>query len=147
MTPRLSHGDVVDGERDVVEQPFRRARSVRRRNGFAAWPGKGIARAPVVDAEHATGASGGTAMGGFRRLHRPGVDLYAVSHLNGSDLVPLTVAEIRRLLDALLPYPRADRDPVTHALKWSAWRRRRQAVARRCHYRKRSSGHDPLLEY
>lgn len=26
------------------------------------------------------------------------------------------------------------------------WRRHRQAVARRCHYRKRSSGHDPPLE-
>ncbi|WP_235192975.1 winged helix-turn-helix transcriptional regulator, partial [Streptomyces viridochromogenes] len=36
---------------------------------------------------------------------------------------------------------------VTHALKWSAWRRRRQAIARRCHYRKRSSEHEPLLEH
>ncbi|MFE2650761.1 hypothetical protein ACFXGY_12580, partial [Streptomyces sp. NPDC059346] len=66
---------------------------------------------------------------------------------NGSALVPLTVAEIRRLLDTLLPHPRADHDPVTHALNWSAWRRRRQAIARHCHYRKRSSGHEPLLEY
>ncbi|MEV5156614.1 IS701 family transposase [Streptomyces werraensis] len=66
---------------------------------------------------------------------------------NGSALVPLTVAEIRRLLDTPLPRPRADHDPITHALKWSAWRRRRQAVARRCHYRKRSSRHEPLLEY
>jgi hypothetical protein len=66
---------------------------------------------------------------------------------NGSALVPLTVAEIRRLLDAVLPHPRADRDPVTHALKWSAWRRQRQAVAHHCHYRKRSSRHEPLLEY
>ncbi|MFI5821260.1 transposase [Streptomyces rishiriensis] len=57
------------------------------------------------------------------------------------------MAEIRRLLDALLPHPRADRDRVAHTLKWSAWRRRRQAIARRCHYRKRSSGHEPLLEY
>lgn len=58
-----------------------------------------------------------------------------------------TVAGIRRRLDTLLPRPRADHDPITHALKWSGWRRRRQAVARRCHYRKRSSRHEPLLEY
>ncbi|MGX1114867.1 hypothetical protein RKD37_000230 [Streptomyces ambofaciens] len=51
------------------------------------------------------------------------------------------------LLDTLLPHPRGDHDPVAHALKWSAWRRRRQAVAHHCHYRKRSSGHEPLLEY
>ncbi|MFC9061946.1 hypothetical protein ACFTXB_28520 [Streptomyces sp. NPDC057074] len=40
-----------------------------------------------------------------------------------------------------------DRDPVIHALNWSAWRRHRQAIARHCHYRQRSSGHEPLLEY
>ena len=56
-------------------------------------------------------------------------------------------ADIRRLLDAPLPHPRADRGPVTHALKWSVRRRRRQAVTCRCHYRKRRSGHEPLLEY
>ncbi|MFD7750314.1 hypothetical protein [Streptomyces sp. NPDC059809] len=57
------------------------------------------------------------------------------------------MAEIRRLLDTLLPRPRAIHDPVTHALNWSAWRRRHQAIARHCHYRKHSSGHEPLLEY
>ncbi|MEU9357984.1 amino acid adenylation domain-containing protein [Streptomyces sp. NPDC048301] len=48
--------------------------------------------------------------------------------------IELTVAEVRRLLAA-----RAPRDPRahTHALSWSHWRRRRQAVARRCHYRRR----------
>ncbi|TYR55025.1 hypothetical protein FY004_25210 [Streptomyces parvus] len=46
----------------------------------------------------------------------------------------VTVAEVRRLLAAdLSPDPRAR----THALSWSRWRRQRQAVARRCHYRRR----------
>jgi hypothetical protein len=51
---------------------------------------------------------------------------------NGSDvLAPLTVAEIRRLLaaDSLPPtYPRR----TGHALNWSRWRRRHQAIATRC---------------
>lgn len=48
--------------------------------------------------------------------------------------IELTVAEVRRLLAA-----RAPRDPRAHipALSWSHWRRRRQAVARRGHYRRR----------
>ncbi|GFH70531.1 MULTISPECIES: hypothetical protein [Streptomyces] len=57
------------------------------------------------------------------------------------------MAEIRRLLDTHLPHSGADHDPVTHALNWSAWRRRHQAIARPCHYQKRSAGHEPLLEY
>ncbi|WP_146087654.1 hypothetical protein [Thermomonospora echinospora] len=58
-----------------------------------------------------------------------------------------TLAEIRRLLDVLLPAPRPDRNQRQHALNWSRWRRR-QATARRRHYQRRtSSGHDFLLEY
>ncbi|MFG2133178.1 hypothetical protein ACGFNV_36140 [Streptomyces sp. NPDC048751] len=51
--------------------------------------------------------------------------------------------QIRRLLDALLSHPRPHQDRQLHALNWSHWRRHRQAIARRCHYRRRtSSGHD-----
>jgi hypothetical protein len=50
------------------------------------------------------------------------------------DLIPLTVPEVRRLLWRLLwrqlPPPGA-------VLAWSRWRRRHQATARRCHYRRR----------
>ncbi|SCE55199.1 hypothetical protein GA0115245_15004, partial [Streptomyces sp. di188] len=51
-----------------------------------------------------------------------------------AEVIALTVAEVRRLLAAHAP-----RDPRarTRALSWSRWRRRRQAVARRCHYRRR----------
>ncbi|WP_398937571.1 hypothetical protein [Streptomyces sp. IB201691-2A2] len=39
------------------------------------------------------------------------------------------------------PHPRLG--PVAHALNWSLWRRRHQAAARRCHYRRSaSSGND-----
>jgi len=50
-------------------------------------------------------------------------------------LVPLTVPEVRHLLWAL----GTARSPA-HAqaiLAWSDWRRRHQARARRCHYRRR----------
>ncbi len=55
-------------------------------------------------------------------------------------LVPLSVPEARRLLEVALPLPA--RSPMArHA--WSVWRRHHQAIARRCHYRRRSLGHDP----
>ena len=53
--------------------------------------------------------------------------------------IELTVAEVRRLLAACRPQPphlRGHRGRH-HALSWSNWRRRRQAVARRCHYLRR----------
>jgi hypothetical protein len=51
-----------------------------------------------------------------------------------AELLPLTVAEIRRLLAALV-WRLAD-DPGV-VLAWSGWRRRHQARARRCHWRRR----------
>lgn len=50
-------------------------------------------------------------------------------------LIALTLNEIRRLFTRLLPNP----PPLaTHILRWSKWRRRHQAVARACHYRRRN---------
>jgi SRSO17 transposase len=47
------------------------------------------------------------------------------------DLVPITCPELQHLLAAtVLPAPRRDPEHITH---WSWWRRRHQAVARRCH--------------
>jgi hypothetical protein len=51
-----------------------------------------------------------------------------------AELLPLTVSEIRRLLAALV-WRLAD-DPSV-VLAWSGWRRRHQARARRCHWRRR----------
>ncbi|MFG6202054.1 hypothetical protein [Nonomuraea sp. JJY05] len=51
------------------------------------------------------------------------------------DRIPLTLPEIRWLLAALvLTRPHS----ATHVLRWSDWRRRHQATARRCHYQRRS---------
>ncbi len=50
------------------------------------------------------------------------------------DLLPPTVPEVRRLLWRLLW---AQPPPAAHVLAWSTWRRRHQARARRCHYRRR----------
>ncbi|MEW2118939.1 transposase [Streptomyces sp. NPDC005474] len=57
---------------------------------------------------------------------------------NGSCLAPLTVAEVRRLL-ATVHSPIAVHQSLisARALSWSRRRRRRQAVARRCHYQRR----------
>ena len=51
-----------------------------------------------------------------------------------SDLIPLTRNEIRKLFTGLrlqLPAPRLQ-------LHWSRWRRRHQATAQACHYRRRA---------
>jgi hypothetical protein len=49
-------------------------------------------------------------------------------------LIPLTVPEVRRLLWGVVwrAFP-----SVEHVLAWSTWRRHHQAVAKRCHYRRR----------
>jgi hypothetical protein len=54
----------------------------------------------------------------------------------GGESVALTVAEIRHLLIALVLTPIS---VTAHVLGWSAWRRRVQARARRCHYQRRNT--------
>ena len=49
-------------------------------------------------------------------------------------LIPLTRHEIRRLFTGLSQQP----PPPSLQLKWSRWRRRHQATAQACHYRRRS---------
>ena len=51
-----------------------------------------------------------------------------------ASLIPFTVPEVRRPLCRLIWQPRASPEV---ALAWSHWRRRHQARARRCHYRRR----------
>jgi SRSO17 transposase len=50
------------------------------------------------------------------------------------DMIELTVNEIRRLINILLTRPTRS---VTYRLRWSRWRRRHQARARRAHYARR----------
>jgi hypothetical protein len=52
-------------------------------------------------------------------------------------LIPLTCNEIQHLFAALARQPTRDR---THRLRWSWWRRRQQARARACHYRRQANG-------
>jgi hypothetical protein len=52
----------------------------------------------------------------------------------GDDLLPLTVSEVRRLLYHLVWQVARS---VQHVLAWSVWRRRHQARAKACHYRRR----------
>jgi SRSO17 transposase len=53
-------------------------------------------------------------------------------------LIPLTRNEIRRLFTGLLARPL----PASLQLHWSRWRRRHQAIARACHYRRRTLNHE-----
>ncbi|HEY6793466.1 MAG TPA: hypothetical protein VI248_02150 [Kineosporiaceae bacterium] len=48
-------------------------------------------------------------------------------------LIPLTLAEIRRLLALVHRGEQA----IAHGLHWSTWRRSHQSQARRAHFRKR----------
>ena len=50
------------------------------------------------------------------------------------DMIELTVNEIRRLINVLLIRPTRS---ITYRLRWSNWRRRHQARARRAHYARR----------
>jgi hypothetical protein len=52
-------------------------------------------------------------------------------------LIPLTCNEVQRLVAALVCQPTRDR---AHRLRWSWWRRRQQARARACHYRRQAGG-------
>src|SRR6266511_357596 len=51
-------------------------------------------------------------------------------------LIPLTCNEIQHLFAALVAVPAGD---AGHRLRWSWWRRRRQARARACHYRRQAA--------
>jgi SRSO17 transposase len=55
----------------------------------------------------------------------------ATSDDETDELVPISCPELQHLLaTTILPAPRRDRAHIEH---WSRWRRRHQAVARRCH--------------
>jgi hypothetical protein len=57
-----------------------------------------------------------------------------------TELIPLTVPEVRRLLCGVIWRAFASAE---HVLAWSRWRRQHQAVAKRCHYRR----HGVILPY
>jgi SRSO17 transposase len=52
------------------------------------------------------------------------------------ELISLTCNELQHLFAALLARPAAD---PAHRLRWSLWRRRQQARARTCHYRRQAN--------
>jgi SRSO17 transposase len=57
-------------------------------------------------------------------------------HPPPTGLISLTCNEIQRLFAALVIRPAAD---AGHRLRWSLWRRRHQARARTCHYRRQTA--------
>jgi len=63
-------------------------------------------------------------------------------HPPEAGLIPMTLNELRRLFDACVIGKTAT---IEHTLKWSHWRRKHQAKARECHYRRRSEALSPHL--
>jgi hypothetical protein len=57
-------------------------------------------------------------------------------HPSPSGLIPLTCNEIQHLFAALPTWPAGE---LGHRLRWSVWRRRHQARARTCHYRRQAT--------
>jgi SRSO17 transposase len=53
------------------------------------------------------------------------------------DLISLTCNELQHLVAALVARPAGD---LGHRWRWSVWRRRQQARARTCHYRRQANG-------
>lgn len=51
-------------------------------------------------------------------------------------MIPLTVPEVRRLLWWLVWGEMPTKEEV---VRWSQWRRKHQAVAKRCHYKRREA--------
>jgi SRSO17 transposase len=58
-------------------------------------------------------------------------------HPSPAGLIPMTCNELQRLFAALAARPTRE---VGHRLRWSVWRRRHQARARTCHYRRQANG-------
>jgi SRSO17 transposase len=54
-------------------------------------------------------------------------------------LIPMTCNEIQRLFAALATRPTRPTREAGHRLRWSVWRRRHQARARACHYRRQAA--------
>jgi hypothetical protein len=59
-------------------------------------------------------------------------------HPTPPGLIPLTCNELQRLFAALVAVPLGG---INHRLRWSGWRRRHQARARTCHYRRQAAQH------
>jgi SRSO17 transposase len=62
---------------------------------------------------------------------------YRTQHPPPTRLISLTCNEVQHLFAALLTRPAND---LGHRLHWSWWRRRHQARARTCHYRRQANG-------
>ncbi|MFE9623535.1 IS701 family transposase [Streptomyces sp. NPDC006527] len=122
----LSRLVMVAGSRWTVEEIFQSSKTlagldehqVRRWDSWHRW----VTMAMLAHAFLAVTAAR------ERRNHAPADDGTSLD-----ELIPLTCNEIQRLFTALLVRPVHD---LAHRWRWSTWRRRHQARARRSHYRR-----------
>ncbi|GCB43305.1 mobile element protein [Streptomyces sp. NL15-2K] len=121
----------VAGSRWAMEECFR---SAKNECGLDQYPVRSPSLCGLVPAHHPRHARA-RLPGGH---HTPGQGKRGGTG-GTARVIELTVAEVRRLLAACRPRPphlRGHRGRC-HAMNWPNWRRRRQAVARRCHYQRR----------
>jgi SRSO17 transposase len=61
-------------------------------------------------------------------------------HPSPAGLIPVTCNEVQHLFAVLIAQPAGN---LGHRLHWSVWRRRHQARARTCHYRRQATAREP----
>jgi len=98
---------------------------------------------PPVPASGEPAKKGPATCGQEFRPPRTGKPPATIRDDDGAELIALTVNEIRRLL-AARNHPA--RSPGYHD-RWSRWRRKHQARARRCHYQRRLTNYRLRLSY
>ena len=123
---------LVAGTRWIIEDAFKEA---KQEVGAGRVPGAPVGR--LVPAHHPGDA--GPCLLAVTRSYAAGGDGKRGDMFPG-ELIPLTVPEVRRLLCRLLWLPRGS---PTLTIQWSGWRRRHQARAMQCHYRRRFLGLSP----
>jgi hypothetical protein len=95
------------------------------------WGAAPVHRHRRADREHP-----GRGLPGVRHRHRARGALADRQGPGRAELIRLTCNEVQHLFAALVARPTGDRG---HRLRWSLWRRRHQARARTCHYRRQAN--------
>ena len=127
-----SLGGIGTGSRDAVGHPGGVLRGGQGTGG--SGPVRGAAVGRLVPAHHPGNA--GSRLSGGDQTSGDGTGRKGGHYGPDEELIPITVPEVRRLLTRLVW---TESQPADFILYWSRWRRRHQARAQQCHYKRRLS--------
>jgi hypothetical protein len=102
---------------------------VTRRSRRSLGPSSAVRRPPSVTIPRREPSTAHAVLVVLAATHRS-------RHPPSAGLIGLTCNEAQHLLATLLERPAGD---LSHRLRWSLWRRRHQARARICHYRRQAN--------